>query len=100
MVLGSGGFSLGKISGGGGGGDSNGNRGSGVRVGSVVQVVFLFGSETWVLTPHMGQTLGGFQHRAAIGCLGKQPRRLPNGGFIYPPPPFGGRNVGHRSEVS
>ena len=34
---------------------------------SVVQVVFLFGSETWVLTPHMGQTLGGFQHRAAIG---------------------------------
>ena len=27
---------------------------------AVVQVVLLFGSETWVLTPHMGQNLGGF----------------------------------------
>ena len=26
---------------------------------SVVQVILLFGYETWVLTPRMGQTLGG-----------------------------------------
>ena len=29
----------------------------------VVQAVLISGSETWVMTPHMGRSLGGFQHR-------------------------------------
>ena len=28
---------------------------------AVVQAVLLFGAETWVVTPRMGQFLGGFQ---------------------------------------
>ena len=28
---------------------------------AMVQAVFLFGSETWVVTPCMGRALGGFQ---------------------------------------
>ena len=28
---------------------------------AMVQAVFLFGSETWMITPCMGRSLGGFQ---------------------------------------
>ena len=32
---------------------------------AVMQAVFLFGPETWVLTPRMGRALGIFQQRVA-----------------------------------
>ena len=43
--------------------------GEGVK--AVVQEVLLFGSETWVLTPHMGQIIGWFQHRVALWLTGE-----------------------------
>ena len=55
----------------------------------LVQAVIIFGSETWILTPHMGQTLVGFQHKVAQQLMGKQTRRLPDGVWDYPPPPLG-----------
>ena len=30
----------------------------------VINTVLLFGAETWVVTPHMGRFLGGFQYQA------------------------------------
>ena len=36
---------------------------SGTFFKAVVQAVLLFGSEMWVVTPHVSRTLGGFQHR-------------------------------------
>ena len=40
-------------------------RMSGTLFKAMVQAVLLSGSETWVLTPCMGRTLGGFHHRVA-----------------------------------
>ena len=37
---------------------------------AVVQVVLIFRSEMWLLTPHMGQTLVGFQYRVAHQLTG------------------------------
>ena len=34
---------------------------SGFYFKAVIQAVLLFGAETWVVTPHMGKALGGFQ---------------------------------------
>ena len=42
---------------------------------SVVQLVVLYGSETWVLTPHMQRVLGGFHHRVAHRLTGRQLRK-------------------------
>ena len=42
---------------------------------AVTQAVFLFGAETWVLTPRMEKTLENFQSRAAMKITGRQPRR-------------------------
>ena len=36
---------------------------SGILSNAVVKDVLLFGVETWVMTPHIGRALGGFQHR-------------------------------------
>ena len=52
---------------------------------AVVQVVLLFGSETWVLTPHMERALGSFQHKVARWITRMQPRRRGGGGWYYPP---------------
>ena len=41
------------------------SKGVGIFFKVVVQAVLLFGVETWVMTPHMGRYLGGFQHRVA-----------------------------------
>ena len=49
----------------------------------VVQVVLLFRSEMWVLTPRISQTLGEFQHKVARKIMGKQIRRLPGSGWEY-----------------
>ena len=40
-------------------------RVSGMFFNEVVHAVLLFGSETWVLTPHTGRALGSFQCRFA-----------------------------------
>ena len=37
---------------------------------AVVQAVLLFGSDTWVVTPRMGEALGGFQVQLAIRMTG------------------------------
>ena len=42
---------------------------------SVVQAVFLFGSEAWVVAPHMGRALVGFQDQVAQRLTGRIPRR-------------------------
>ena len=45
---------------------------------SVVQSVFLFGSEIWVVTPHIGRVLGFFQDQVAQRLTGRLPRRKTN----------------------
>ena len=52
---------------------------------AVVQVVLLFGSETWVMTPCMEWELGIFQRRGVQHITGRQPRRHTEGGWDYPP---------------
>ena len=39
---------------------------------AVLQAVLLSGSETWVMYPFIGRTLGGFHHRVAYGLMGRQ----------------------------
>ena len=51
---------------------------SGMFFKEVVKVVLLFGSEMRVMTPSIGQALGGFQHRVSRLITGKQPRRIQN----------------------
>ena len=40
---------------------------------AVVQSVMLYGSETWVMTPHIGRVLGIFHHRVDRRITGRQP---------------------------
>ena len=40
---------------------------------AVLQLVMIYGSETWVLTPRMKIFLGGFHHRVARRMTGRQP---------------------------
>ena len=42
---------------------------------AVVQTVLLYGSETWVMTLHIGRVLGGFYHRIARRLMIQQSRR-------------------------
>ena len=51
----------------------------------VVQAVLLYGSETWVLTPRMQMALGGFHHMVARRLTRQKPRKVQDGGWIYPP---------------
>ena len=46
---------------------------------AVVQVVLLFGLETWVVTPCTGKALGGFQAQVARRLMGRLLRRTPDG---------------------
>ena len=39
---------------------------SGLFFKAVIQVVLIFGADTWMVTPHMGKALGGFQTQVAI----------------------------------
>ena len=48
-------------------------------------MVLIYGSDTWVLTPHMQRVLGGFHHRVARRLTGRQPRKGRDGGWVYPP---------------
>ena len=40
---------------------------------AVVQLVLLYWSETWVLTPRMKRVLGRFHHRVDLRLTGRQP---------------------------
>ena len=61
---------------------------------AAVQGVLLFGSETWVLIPHMGRTLGSFQHTVAWQITGRHPWRQEEGGREYLPVASAMRYVG------
>ena len=50
-----------------------------------MKATLLFGSETWVVTPRMVQTLVGLHHRADRRLTGKLPQRQRTGVFIPPP---------------
>ena len=58
---------------------------SGMLFKAVVQEVLIFGSETWVTTPHMGRALGGFHKRVARRITERQPQSLLDGSWEYPP---------------
>ena len=47
--------------------------------------VLLYGSETWVWSKRMVDTVRGFHHRAARFLSGNPPRRLQNGTYLYLP---------------
>ena len=70
--------------------EDHGKGGENIRVSgmffkAVMQSLILFGLETWVMTHHMGRALVGFQLRVAQLITGKQPLRLLNGSWEYPP---------------
>ena len=58
-------------------------RVSGMFFKAVVHAVLLFGSETWVLDPHIGLSLGSTQHRFARRITGGQLKRWEEGGWEY-----------------
>ena len=49
---------------------------SGVFFKEVVQLVLLFRSETCIMTPCMGQSLGGVQHRVATWITSRNPQMM------------------------
>ena len=49
----------------------------------VVQSVLIFGAETWVVTPCMGQILGGFQYQVVRRLTGRLPRRWTDSKWEY-----------------
>ena len=51
----------------------------------VIQVVLLYGSETWVLTPLISGIMGGLYHRGAQSLTVPQLRRGRDDGRVYPP---------------
>ena len=42
---------------------------------AVLQLVLLYRSKTWVMTPHIRRVLGGFHHRVSHRLTGSQPWR-------------------------
>ena len=60
-------------------------RVSGMFFKMLLQAMLLFGSETWLLTPHMERALGSFEHWVARRITGRQPRRKEEGRWDYPP---------------
>ena len=51
---------------------------------AAVQLDMFYGSEMWVITPHIGRVLVGFHHRVAHKMKGGQPRKGRDGVWIYP----------------
>ena len=49
----------------------------------VVQLVLLYGTETWVMTPRIRRVLGVFHHRLYCRMIGRQPRRGTDGVWVY-----------------
>ena len=52
---------------------------------AVVQAVLIFGSDTWVLTPHFEKSLEGFHHRAVQRMSGMGPKCQQYGTWVYTP---------------
>jgi hypothetical protein len=52
---------------------------------AVCQAILLYGSETWVLSPHSLQQLDAFHHRCARHMAHQHIRRLADHSWIYPP---------------
>ena len=52
---------------------------------AVVQVVLLFGSKTWVLTPRLEKALEGFHHWEARRMAGMGPKRQRVDMWVNPP---------------
>ena len=52
---------------------------------SVVQLVMLYRSETWVMTPCIERVLDGFHHRVTCRMTGRQPQRGRDGLWVYTP---------------
>ena len=50
---------------------------------AVIQALMLLGSETWVVTPRMGMSLGGFQTQVARRATGQLPWRTTDGTWKY-----------------
>ena len=51
---------------------------------TMVQAVLLYGSKTWVMSPHIGKMLGGFHHWFACRLMGRQIERRLNGTWYNP----------------
>ena len=51
---------------------------------AVVQVVIIYRSETWVMTPRIRRVMGGLHHRVIHRLTGRQPKRGRGGGWVYP----------------
>ena len=51
---------------------------------AVLQLVLLYVSETWAMTPHNRRVLGRFHHRVDHRLTVRQPRRGTDGVWIYP----------------
>ena len=58
---------------------------SGILCKTVLQAVLIFGSKTWLVTPRMGRSLGGFQHRVSRWITGRQTKQQSDGSWEYPP---------------
>ena len=56
---------------------------SGLFFNAVVLAVLIFGSETWVVTPRMGKSLGGFQTQVERRLMGRLPQSTPDGRWTY-----------------
>ena len=61
------------------------SRVSGTFFKAVVQAFLIFGAETWVMTPCIGQSLGGFHHRVAQQIRGSQPKWQVDNSWEYLP---------------
>ena len=59
-------------------------RTSGKTYNMLVRATLLFGAELWVMSPRIGRTLGGFQHRVTCRLANMQLNRTGAGRRIYP----------------
>ena len=57
---------------------------SGIFYLMVVQVVLLFGSETWVISPHIRRVMGCFHQQVLRRLTGRQPIRQADVNWYYP----------------
>ena len=51
---------------------------------TIVQSIFIFGLETYIVTPYIRNMFGGFHHRVARRLSGNFPRRQAHGTGEYP----------------